>query len=458
MVINMLKVNNLTVKIKEKEVVSDVSFEVPDGKIVAIVGESGSGKTMTALSIMDLLPNGASKNGKIASDNDAKKSISMVFQEPMTSLNPLMTIGKQLNEVLLLHEKMSKKERYENVIKVIERVELDNADEIYKKYPHELSGGMRQRVMIAMALLKKPKLIIADEPTTALDHVVQDQIINLLKRINEEDKLSILFISHDLNLVKKMASYVIVMKNGRIVEQDDTTSLFNSPKNDYTKKLIESMPRGKKVPNEQNKAVMVDVSDVALYYYEHHKKKYVIKDVNFSVYKGEILGIVGRSGRGKTTLCRAIAGLNKKYSGTIVNNSVQTSMVFQDTYSSLNPSKKIGWIIEEPLRMLKKYNKEERRKKVIDMLNKVGLSEEYIDRYPSELSGGQRQRISIAAALVAGADLLVADEPVSALDVTVQAQILELILELQKEYNLTILFISHDINVIDKICDRVFEI
>ncbi len=454
----MLEVKNLTVTIENIQVVSDVSFSVADGEITAIVGESGSGKTMTALSIMGLLPEAASYTGEILGDAAGRDMISMVFQDPMTSLNPLMTIGKQLDEVLLLHENMDKKERYDEVINMIKRVELSEAEDIYKKYPHELSGGMRQRIMIAMALLKKPKLIIADEPTTALDHVVQEQIIELLKRINWEEKVSILFISHDLNLVKSIASSVIVMKDGVTVEKGDVVTLFEAPKHEYTKKLLDSMPKGKKVVNRQNKEVLVEVNDVSLYYYVHHKKKTVVEDVNFKVYKGEILGVVGRSGRGKTTLCKAICGLSNKYTGEIINNASLTSMVFQDTYGSLNPSKKIGWILEEPLKLLRKMSKVERRERVSDMLKEVGLSEEYMDRYPDELSGGQRQRISIAQALLSGAELMIADEPVSALDVTIQAQILDLIVRLQKSYNLTIIFISHDMHVIDKICDRVFEI
>lgn len=461
----MLKVDHLLVRIGEKEIVQDVSFQVEEGSITAIVGESGSGKTMTALSIMGLLPPVARAEGSILLDGQEilgicrnDYSVSMIFQEPMTSLNPLMKVGKQVEEFLKLHTALDKKARKEKVVEMLQRVELSGAQELYDKFPHELSGGMRQRVMIAMAMIHRPKVLIADEPTTALDAVRQRQIIELLRKLNREEKTAMIFISHDLSMVQDLADQIIVMKDGKVVEAGTSEDIFQAPKQEYTRQLIQAIPKGKKQVTAQRDQVLVQIEDVSLYYKERHKKNIIAGPIGFQIHKGEIVGLVGKSGCGKTSLCKAIVGLNPYYTGIIDNHASGSTMVFQDPLNSLNPVRTVKWILEEPLRVQKKYGRQERREKVLEMLCYVGLTEEYMTRYPSELSGGQRQRVGIAAALIGGAEFVVADEAVSALDVTVQAQILDLLLQLQKQLGLTILFISHDLRVVEKICDRIVEI
>lgn len=474
----MLKVENLTIKFESETVVNDITFNIEEGEILGIVGESGSGKTMTALSIAGLLPKEAALSGSIEfggkdlvsmPEKERRKykgkEIGMVFQEPMTSLNPVLKIRKQLEEILILHFHYSKEERFEKMIEALRVVELPEPEKLLSKYPHELSGGMQQRVMIAMALLGEPKLIIADEPTTALDIDVQKQILQLMSKINKEKHTSFLFISHDLNVIKEICDRVIVMYKGDNVETGATQEVFYNPKHDYTKKLIASIVNGtKQAAVNENKSIL-EVKDVNIYYMEkpdtmfaRKQKHTIIKNFNLDIKEGEIVGIVGRSGIGKTSLCKSILGLHKDYEGEIIHHSKMPQMVFQDTYSSLNPAKKIGWILEEPLRIQKQSVVDERKAQVKEMLEKVGMGEEFSDRYPDELSGGQRQRVSIALALMLKSRFIIADEPVSALDVTTQTQILELLLQLQKEFKLSILFISHDINVVNKVCDRIITI
>lgn len=477
----MLKVENLSIRFKDdlsdEDAVKGISFAVQTGEIAAIVGESGSGKSMTALSIMGLLKKHAEVQGSIFLDDmdllalDKKQrhacmgdEIAMIFQEPMTSLNPVMRVGKQVDEILRLHPdsmekgKRSKADRKRRVLEAFGNVDLPNPEEIYNKYPHELSGGMRQRIMIAMATVCRPKLLIADEPTTALDVQTQEQILKLLKKIHKESNLSILMISHDLNVVANLAERIIVMNRGEIVEQGETGKVLQSPEHEYTKKLLASVPKGKKVPSEHSEEIVIEALDLSIYYPEGRKQQFVINHLNFEIRKGEILGLVGRSGLGKTTISKTILGIHRTYTGTYVNHAKHSQMIFQDPFSSLNPAKTIGWILEEPLRVRTNMEPAARRKKVTEMLGKVGLPEEYYKRKPGELSGGQRQRVSIALAIIGGADFIIADEPVSALDVTIQAQILELLLQLQKEFGLSMLFISHDIHVIEKMCDRVLYI
>ncbi len=477
----MLKVENLSIRFKDdlsdEDAVKGISFAVQTGEIAAIVGESGSGKSMTALSIMGLLKKHAEVQGSIFLDDmdllalDKKQrhacmgdEIAMIFQEPMTSLNPVMRVGKQVDEILRLHPdsmekgKRSKADRKRRVLEAFGNVDLPNPEEIYNKYPHELSGGMRQRIMIAMATVCRPKLLIADEPTTALDVQTQEQILKLLKKIHKESNLSILMISHDLNVVANLAERIIVMNRGEIVEQGETGKVLQSPEHEYTKKLLASVPKGKKVPSEHSEEIAIEARDLSIYYPEGRKQQFVINHLNFEIRKGEILGLVGRSGLGKTTISKTILGIHRTYTGTYVNHAKHSQMIFQDPFSSLNPAKTIGWILEEPLRVRTNMEPAARRKKVTEMLGKVGLPEEYYKRKPGELSGGQRQRVSIALAIIGGADFIIADEPVSALDVTIQAQILELLLQLQKEFGLSMLFISHDIHVIEKMCDRVLYI
>lgn len=475
----MLKINNLTVKFENNVVVDNIDMEVKDNNIVAIVGESGSGKTMTALSVAGLLPEDAKVSGEIYIEENnllglkeserrkyRGKDITMVFQEPMTSLNPLMKIGKQIEEVLKLHTDFDKEKRKKEVSDILNAVELFDVERIKKSYPHELSGGMRQRVMIAISLICKPKLIIADEITTALDVMTRDQIIKLLKKINKDYKVAILFVSHNLNVVEELSEYVYVMKNGKVVESGNTKKIFENPENEYTKSLIEFKNAKKQIKSSTKKEELVlEVENLSAYYKNISKNIFkkptinnVLDDVNFKVYKGEIVGLVGKSGIGKTTLSKAILGLHKEYSGRINCVEKLPQMIFQDPYSSLNPKLKIKDMLLEVLLVKKNNSKTKRMEKVSDTLKKVGLDNTYLERYSNELSGGQRQRVAIALALISETTFIIADEPVSALDLSIQAQILELLKKLQEEMNLTILFISHDMNVINKICDRVIEL
>lgn len=471
-------------KTGKKEVVKRISLSVSEGEKVGIVGESGSGKSMTSLAVMQLLPEDAKiTNGTIYFEGKEMLSykpgelkdirgreLAMVFQEPMTSLNPVMTIGRQLEEVFLLHEPMTKEERRKRVLSMLKEVGLRNGEELWNRYPHQLSGGMRQRVMIGMAMLLRPKLLIADEPTTALDVTVQAQILDLINQLNEEYHTSVLLISHDLGVIKKCCSHAVVMNEGRIIEEGSVEELFSNPKEDYTKKLLAAVPGRNRelqfsesgIMKTASEELILEASGVDIFYQNKHglfskgKKKHIVKEADFYIKKGEIVGIVGESGSGKSTLSKAVTGLVPYENGTIQLEEDRPSMVFQDPYSSLNPSKKVGWLIEEPLRNQGAFSKEERKKRVDEMLIQVGLPVEFKERYIRQLSGGQRQRVSIACALITNAKLIVLDEPVSALDVTIQAQILSLLLKLRETYDLSYLFISHDLNVVYQICDRVY--
>jgi ABC-type glutathione transport system ATPase component len=331
---------------------------------------------------------------------------------------------------------------------------------------------MRQRVMIAMAVILHPRLLIADEPTTALDVTIQNQIIALLKEINERENNSMLFITHDLNLARRICHRVVVMKDGHVVEMGDTEQIFKSPKDGYTKTLIEAVPSRVKKPERYKRQTdaekVLEVKDLNVYYRESgnslfagSRRSCVVQNAGFDILKGEVMGLVGESGCGKTSLSKAILGMNKNIKGSIVHNSKYPQMIFQDPYSSLNPSKTIGWLLQEPLRAMGrlepslKMSKSDMKEAAVDMLKTVGMKESYFDRKPSQLSGGQRQRISIGQALITRPSLVIADEPVSALDVTLQAQIMELMLKLKEEMGLSYLFISHDINVVYHMCDRI---
>ncbi|MBR3469051.1 MAG: ABC transporter ATP-binding protein [Lachnospiraceae bacterium] len=511
----MIKIDNLSVAFDGPEVVKNVSFTIGDGEILGVVGESGSGKSVTALTLMGLVAESAHvTSGEIYYDDQLLLKagqprnnalyrqyqglkMSMVFQEPMTSLNPTMKVGAQVEEVLLLHDKQDpnaptlskskahnknallawherrvqeKEDRKRRVLEALLNVGLKDAQRVYDSYPHQLSGGMRQRVMIAMAVILHPGLIVADEPTTALDVTVQNQIIDLLRKINQEQRNSLLFITHDLNLARRLCDRILVMQDGCIVEEGATEDIFCDPRGDYTKKLISAVPgrTGKKKTSNSSTTPLVEVHDLNVYYRENANslfgktvKKCIVKDANFEVYEGEILGLVGESGCGKTTLSKAMLGLNKMIDGRIVHHSNSPQMVFQDPYSSLNPTKTVGWLLQEPLRAQgildpsKAMTEKDRVAAAYDMLHKVGLKDKYYARRPSQLSGGQRQRISIGQALITRPGLVIADEPVSALDVTIQAQILDLIRSLQEELKTAFLFISHDINVIYQVSDRI---
>ena len=484
---NILEINNLNISFGEKKVVNNISFALQKGNILGIVGESGSGKSMTSLAIMGLLPEDALYSGNILYNgvklNNIKagerrdingKKISMIFQEPMTSLNPLMKVGKQVEEMLTLHGKIDKKQRKQAVIDMFRSVELDEPEKIYNCYPHNLSGGMRQRVMIAMAMILKPEILIADEPTTALDNDVEKEIIKLILKLKKDMNISVIFVSHDLSIIHEISDYILVMKDGQIVERGITKDIFRNPSQEYTKMLLNSVTRKQKENIENYNDNILEIKNLSLYYNIKRKKKspdinlqngrkYILEKLNFTMKRGEILGIQGKSGCGKTTLANAILGFHKGYDGEIILNAKGCQMVFQDPYGSLNPVRKIGWILGETYTLSEKNNntkplKEDIEKKISDVLKDVGLSEDFANRYPRELSGGQRQRVSIAVALIGGSRFIIADEPVSALDVTIQKQILELLLKLQKEYGLSILFISHDRNVMKAMCDRIIEL
>lgn len=509
----LLRAEHMTVAFHEDgawdEVVRDANFSIHKGEILGVVGESGSGKSMTALAIMGLLKeHGRITEGQLIFDGKELTALSpeeyralrgcemsMVFQEPMTSLNPVFTVGKQMEEMLKLHPeflsvtdagqgceidknaqtlkskgKEQKTVYKQTVLQALRDAGLKEPEQLYGKYPHELSGGMRQRVMIAMAMILRPKLLIADEPTTALDVTIQAKILKLLKEINQKYGISILFISHDLNIIRKMCDRVIVMCKGEMVEQGSVEQIFEAPQQDYTKKLLHAAlgelgdvsgpERGQK---DCKKEHIIELDAVNVFYKEKKSglfgtagRKHAVKDVTLHVREGEILGIVGESGSGKSSLAKAIVGLQAQVEGEIRLGTGTPQMVFQDPYGSLNPSKRIGWLLQEPLRLAcPEMTEEEREKRVDELLTKVDLPLRYKKRFPSELSGGQRQRVAIALALVLNRKLIVLDEPVSALDVTVQEQILELLLRLRREEGLSYIFISHDMQVIRRVCDYV---
>ena len=465
----LLDVNNVSIGFADTKpmqmVVNNISFQVDQGEILGIVGESGSGKSMTALSIMGLHKDTARiTSGEIIVEGNNLLS--------MSEKQKRSYLGDQVSEMLAIHTRLSRKEQKEKTLEALLEVGLNNPGELYNKYPHELSGGMRQRVMIAMAMICKPKILIADEPTTALDVSVQAQILALLKKINKEHGVSIILISHDLGVIRTMCERTIVMSQGKIVEQGLVEDIFRNPKQEYTKKLIDAVPSIHKKKVEIDTVVqshskvngqvskMLSVNGVNIYYYQNGRirrgvKKQIVKQVSFHINEGEVVGIVGESGSGKSTLAKAIAGLNMFYEGEITCTETRPQMVFQDPYSSLNQAKNVQWILEEPLKIKGGYTKEERRRLVKEKLREVGLLEEVGNRYVYQLSGGQRQRVCIAAALMLQSKFVVLDEAVSALDVTIQRQILDLLMELKEKHCLTYLFISHDMNVIHEICDRV---
>lgn len=480
----LLAVRHLGITFHDKKepdtVVEDFNLTMQQGEIVGLVGESGSGKSQSALAIAGLLRRSVTDvSGEILLEGKTDllklsrselreyqgKDIGIVFQEPMTSLNPVKRVGWQVEESLRIHTDLTREERKERAMDMLQKVGLSDTERIYQAYPHELSGGQRQRIMIASAMIGQPKLLIADEPTTALDVTIQAQIIELLQKINREDKTAILFISHDLNLVHGFCQRVLVMKDGKVVEQGDADTVFYSPREEYTKKLVACIPKfGKKehvnTALKEQKTLEVEGLNVSFPIHGNSLRdrkilQPILTDVNFYIRKGEILGLVGESGSGKSTLARTLLGVNKNYEGKIMHLTSHPQMVFQDPYSSLNPSKTIGWILEEPLRNLTKDTKKERREKAIRMIQKVGLDEKLLSHYPGELSGGQRQRVCIALALILEPEFLIADEAVSALDVTIQAQILELLADLHQELGISILFISHDLRVVYQLCDRV---
>ncbi len=503
----LLRVESLSVAFPkptggEKTVVNRISFSVEEGEILGIAGESGSGKSMTALAVMGLLPDNAKRSGEGIFFDGRKlcafgkktekeeemlrqelsgKEMAMIFQEPLTSLNPVLTVGKQLEEPLLLHRELTEEERHKAMLSALAQAELKNGEQLLSAYPHQLSGGMRQRVMIAMAMINKPRLLIADEPTTALDAVTEREIVKLIRNLAKENRMSVVFISHDLAVLRELCDRVMIMKDGQIVEEGPVEQIFETPECTYTKKLMKAAVKGPKEKQREetesaesafreDAEVSLEAKDreenvivaenVCVTYktakglFRKGTQKQAVKNVSFSVKRGEIFGIVGESGCGKSTLLKTLSGLLTEYEGKI-QCDFGVQMVFQDPYTSLNPAKKVGWILEEPLRLKTTLSKEERQARVRELLKETELPADVEGRRVAELSGGQRQRVAIAAALITKPELVLLDEPVSALDVTVQAQILELLLRLQREHGLTYVFVSHDMAVVRKICDRV---
>ena len=527
----LLSVQNLCIDFntpdKRVTAVKNISFTVAAGEMVAIVGESGSGKSVTALSVLKLLPSKTSVKGKLVFLSKGKdsldlleatdkvmtsirgKDIAMIFQEPMSSLNPLLTCGYQMIEAIQLHEQISSVAAKKRAIDLFKKVNLPFPETIINRYPHQLSGGQKQRVMIAMAISCNPSLLIADEPTTALDVTVQKTILQLIKELQLQMGLGVIFITHDLSMVSEIADSVIVMYQGEIVEQGIASEVLQNPKHPYTKALMACRPslhpKGERLPvvsdflvpqNKSNEEpilldtqsiglfnstpaeIVLQVENLTMHFFE--KKSWFKKSVptikaldgiNLTIKKGEIVGLVGESGCGKTTLVKAILQLIKPSSGKIILNGMNLpdlskmamrsirkdlQIVFQDPYGSLNPRLTIGAAIEEPLKVHGIFkNQEQRKNRVLELLDKVKLQPEHFNRYPHEFSGGQRQRICIARALALNPSFLIFDESVSALDVSVQAQVLNLLNDLRLEFGFTAIFISHDLSVVRYISDRI---
>ena len=498
----LLSIKNLTIHIGDQIILSNVSFDLKKNEVLGLVGESGSGKSFTALSVLDLINiKNLKTEGQIIFDGKELsklsnkeyqkirgKEISIIFQEPMSSLNPSMKCGDQISEIIINHEKINKKIAKQKSIELIEKVQLKNPELVFEKYPFQLSGGQQQRVMIAIAIACKPKLLIADEPTTSLDSLVRNDIISLIKSLQNEYNMSVLFISHDLKLVSKFVDNLIVLKKGVIIERGISSQIFNSPKKKYTKHLIDSSPPKNNRPNrlitsKTKKNKLISKAERAI----HHSKIYsknpilkvnkltvfyennlTLKDISFNLYKGETLGIVGESGSGKSTIAKSILGLVKIHNGEIlfknkntnqISNSIfrkKVQLIFQDPYSSLNPEISIGNSIIEPMIAHKIFSsKFEMKCKALELLNQVGLSKNDFKKFPNQFSGGQRQRIVIARALALNPEVIICDESVSALDVSIQAQILNLLSDLKEQYLFTFLFISHDMSVIKYFTDRL---
>jgi microcin C transport system ATP-binding protein len=480
----LLTVEDLWVRFGEQDAVKGVSFHIDHGDTVALVGESGSGKSVTALSVLQLLPYPMASHpaGSIKVDGrevlGAPKAdllslrgakVSMIFQEPMTSLNPLHTIERQVGETLIVHKGLSRTQARQRTLELLEMVRLPEAASRISAYPHELSGGQRQRVMIAMALANEPELLIADEPTTALDVTIQARILTLLKELQEELGMAMLLISHDLGVVRSMADRVCVMTDGEIVESGTREQIFNKPQHAYTRHLLASEPKGDPLRPKPSAPVIMRAEDLSVHYqvgkgwFGRKGLFTAVDNLSFQIRAGETLGVVGESGSGKTTLGLALLRLLAS-EGTIVfdDKPIHTlrtkeakplrkhiQVVFQDPYGSLSPRLSIAQIVEEGLLVHEpELSREARRARVAEALEEVGLEPAHMDRYPHEFSGGQRQRISIARALVIRPKFIVLDEPTSALDMSVQAQIVDLLRNLQARLDLTYVFISHDLKVV----------
>jgi len=488
----LLEVDGLTLRIGStgRTVVNDVSFSVSPGEIVGIVGESGSGKTLAARAVMGFIPPAVRLiSGSIRFDGEEVTTmapkrlrairgakVGMVFQEPMTSLNPSMLIGRQLEEGLALHRKLDANGRRELILDMLRRVGIRDPEGAFNAYPHQYSGGMRQRIMLASVMLLKPALLLADEPTTALDAVVQRDVMELMVDLTKENGTAVLLISHDLGMVARYCSRIVVMCQGDVVEQGKSEDILARPQHPYTRKLLAAMPHrepARELPQAATPLVSVDglVVDYGgrQGFFRKEQGKRALHGISLNVQPGEVVSVVGGSGSGKTTLGHAIAGLIKPSEGTILFNGrpidknetaywdyrLNCQMVFQDPYSSLDPRMTIGELVGEPLRLVKGMGAADRRRRLAEVLGEVGLGDGFAERYPHELSGGQRQRVAIARAIIRRPSFVIADEPVSALDVTVRAQVLELFAQLQKKHGFSCLFISHDLGVVEQVSDRV---
>lgn len=475
----------------DKTVVRQVSFDLRAGEVLAVVGESGSGKTMIARSILGLLPaDGRVMHGSIMFQGEdlaalpqkalrgvRGTAISMIFQEPMVSLNPALKIGQQMCEAARHHTDTPLANIRSQAIDLLKRVRIKDAEGCLDRYPHEFSGGMRQRIMIASALMLKPALLIADEPTTALDCVVQKEVLDILLDVTKEEGTAVLFISHDLGLVAHYSDKILVMNKGDMMETGSVRDILNAPKHAYTKKLLAALPHPGGKPAIKDGDTILRVRDLCVdypirknWFWEQQAYDQVLFDVRFDLHQGETLAVVGESGSGKTTLGRSVLQLMSPRDGIIELDGETLSdqhrpdhrslrkivqPIFQDPYATLSPRRSIGQSLAEPLGMDSNLSSEEIHERVMAMLEKVELSADFADRLPHELSGGQRQRVAIGRALISEPKLVIADEPVSALDITVQAQILELLTDLKESIGFTLLFISHDLGVVEQISDRV---
>jgi len=461
----LLEVKNLNIQFKHDgetlNAVDGIDFTVFENEVLGIVGESGSGKTVTALSIMNLLPKTNCKvDGKITCNGKT----AMIFQEPFTSLNPVLRVGEQIDEAVLVNKKISKEEAKDETLKALIKVKIRDPERVYNAYPHLLSGGERQRVMIAMALSLNPKLLIADEPTTALDVTIQAGILDLILELKNDLTMSVLFITHDFGIINKVADRIAVMKDGKIVERGEKKEILSSPKDDYTKKLLDAVPKiklGTERKIIEKKDTLITIKDlnksfsvVKGFFKKVTKKIHAVSDITLEIKKGSTLGLVGESGSGKTTLGKLIMGLLKSDSGNIDYNMRDAQIVFQDPYSSLDPRLKMQDIILEGPTIMG-TSRSEKDTILRDVLFKVHLNYKNRLKYPHQFSGGQRQRIAIARALAVKPKILILDEPVSSLDVVIQSEILDLLKELQKELALTYIFISHDLRVVHYMADEV---
>jgi len=491
----LLKISNLSINFQvrnsEFSAVKNLNLEIAENQIVGLVGESGSGKSVTAMAIMRLLPEPKASYGNESSiifdgteilsanqnslRNIRGNKISMIFQEPMTSLNPYHRVGDQIVESILLHKAQSKSDAVSEAKNLMNLVEIPEVDRRFTSYPHELSGGQRQRIMIAMALANKPKLLIADEPTTALDVTIQAQILDLMTKLKDEVGMSILFITHDLGLIEKFSDTITVMQQGIVVEQNETKSVFLNPQHAYTKKLINSEPSIKQ-ESSREEPPLVSVKDLNIFYPLPNKtffKKdffHAVKEVNFSIPQKSTIGLVGESGSGKSTLGKALAGLIN-YQGSVIYNGVDIDqlnskelksikkdiqIVFQDPYGSLSPRMTVGEIVGEGLDVHFDLTKKQKDERIADSLKAVEINPDDRFKYPHEFSGGQRQRVAIARSLILNPSFMILDEPTSALDRSIQIQVIELLKNIQTKYELTYLFISHDLKVVRSMSDYIF--